>query len=87
MRIDINGAINGVARIRPKHLYGVDDATTSGGDSVELSTRAADLRAAMDALAAVPEVREERVNELRAQLDQGTFDPSVEALTAKLMPK
>jgi flagellar biosynthesis anti-sigma factor FlgM len=84
MRIDNNSSINGVQRIRPKHLYGLDDPAAAGRDSVELSTCAADMRAAMEALASVPEIREERVTELRAQMEQGTFDPAVDALAEKL---
>lgn len=87
MRIDNNGSINGVQRIRPKHFHGLDDAAALGRDSVEVSTRAADMAAAMDALAHTPEVREERVAELRAQLKQGTFDPAPDQLAEKLFRK
>jgi negative regulator of flagellin synthesis FlgM len=87
MRIDNNGSINSVQRIRPKHLHGLDDPAATGRDSVEVSTRAADMASAMDALASVPEVRAERVADLRAQLEQGTFDTAADALAEKLFRK
>ena len=87
MRIENNAGVGRVQGVRPKHLYGVEAAATAGQDTVELSARAAEIQAALDALAGVPEVREERVAELRAQLEQGTFDPAAEALAAKLLKR
>jgi len=73
--------------VRPKHLSGVDDPARLGQDSLDLSARAADIRTALDALAGAPEVREKEVAELRAQLEQGAFDPAVDALAEKLLQK
>ena len=57
------------------------------GDSVELSSRAADVRAAMEALQAAPAVRADRVADLSLQLEQGTLTTDGESLAAKLLKK
>jgi flagellar biosynthesis anti-sigma factor FlgM len=87
MRVENSASVNRVQGVRSKNLYGVEGTAGAGQDSVELSARAADLRTALNALAGLPEVREERVAELRAQLEQGSFDPAVDALAGKLLKK
>jgi flagellar biosynthesis anti-sigma factor FlgM len=87
MRIDQNGSIPRIQAVRSRFVGGLDEPPRTGADSVELSSRAADLRAAMEALQAAPAVREEQVARLREELEQGTFDPALGTLAAKLLPK
>lgn len=87
MRIDDTGAVNKAARIRPKHLFPVEETAGSGHDSLEVSSRAADIRTAMEALRSAPEVREERVAELSRQLEQGSLSLDPHALAEKLLRK
>jgi flagellar biosynthesis anti-sigma factor FlgM len=87
MRIDSNAMIQKVASLRPKSVGAVDGAAGVDGDSVELSARAADVRAAMEALQAAPAVRTDRVAELARQLEQGTLTTDGESLAAKLLKK
>jgi negative regulator of flagellin synthesis FlgM len=85
MRIDNNGSVNRVSGIRPKSLLPVEGASGSGGDSVEVSSRAADFRTAMEALTAAPEVREGRIAEISQQLAQGTLSLDGSSLAEKLL--
>lgn len=85
MRIDPNSSIGRILGIRPKSAVRTEATATSPRDSVELSTRAEDLRVALDALKEAPAVREELVATLRRQIEQGTFDTSAEALARKLL--
>ena len=85
MRIENNSGVNGVQGVRRKSACGIEDPGGRASDAVELSSRAADMRAAMDALQSAPPIRQERVLELRQQLDQGTFDTSADALAEKLL--
>ena len=85
MRIDNTSAVNRVKGIRPKSLLPVEEAAGSGRDSVEVSSRAADIQTAMNALRAAPEVRDERVVELSRQLEQGTLSLDGHSLAAKLL--
>ena len=48
-------------------------AATTGADQLALSSRAEEVKAARAALAEVPEVRAERVAELKAQVQAGTY--------------
>jgi negative regulator of flagellin synthesis FlgM len=83
MRIDTRQIIQQVPGVKPKGLPGAQE--TGPADSVDLSTRAADIQRAIDALKDVPEVREEQVEELRAQVEAGTFDASGDSIAEKLV--
>jgi hypothetical protein len=85
MRIENNTGLSRLQGVRRKPLSGVDPLEGHGRDAVEISARATDLRTAMEALQNAPAVREDRVAELRQQLKDETFDPSVDALVEKLM--
>ncbi len=87
MRIDSNSIIQQVSNVRPKTVNGTDAVAGKEVDSVELSTRAADFQAAMDALKGAPVVREDRVVELRRQLEAGTLTTDGDALAAKLLKR
>ncbi len=87
MRIDNNGSVSRVAGIRPRHLLPVDEPAGSSIDSVQVSSRAADIRVAMEALQSAPEVREDRVAELAGQLQQGTLTQDGSSLAEKLLKR
>jgi flagellar biosynthesis anti-sigma factor FlgM len=87
MRIENGTHVGRVQGVRPKGIGGVDEAHGPGIDSVELSSRAADFRAAMEALAAAPAIREEKVAQLREKVEQGSFDPACAELAARMLPK
>jgi negative regulator of flagellin synthesis FlgM len=57
----------------------------SGGDSVSLSPQARLLRAAREALAEVPEIREEKVAAIRAQIEAGTYKVDGEEIAGKMI--
>lgn len=84
MRIDNHLIVSRVRGIRPKSIQGVDQPAGTGADSMELSTRAADIRTAMEAITLAPEVRAEHVAELRGQIELGTYDTAIDALAHKL---
>jgi negative regulator of flagellin synthesis FlgM len=57
----------------------------SGGDSVSLSHQARWLQAAREALAEIPEIREERVAAIRAQIEAGTYKVDGEKIADKMI--
>lgn len=87
MRIDAYNQIN--------QLYGVGKTSksgktgrvngVSGTDQVSFSSIGKDMQIAKAALANVPDVREERVNELKTQIQNGTYNVSNESFADKLM--
>ena len=89
MRIDANRAAEPVRRVQGTNVRPLEGANSLPNDSVTISAKAADIRVAMQALEAskhAPEAREAEVEALRAQVEQGAFEPDLEALAAKLVP-
>ncbi len=84
MRIDSSLIIGRIQPMRPKNVGAVAGAP-AGVDSLEFSSRVEDLRSALDALKGVPPVREEKVSELRQQIEEGRFDTNLAALADKLL--
>lgn len=58
---------------------------TSTTDQVSFSTIGKDMQVAKTALASVPDVREDKVNALRASIANGTYQVSAESFADKLM--
>lgn len=56
-------------------------------DKIEISSQAREIQVAMKALKDVPDVREEKVNEIRAQIKNGTYKPSSEDVAEKLLER
>jgi negative regulator of flagellin synthesis FlgM len=55
------------------------------GDKVSLSSRVRELQAARTAAAAIPEVREEKVAAIRAQIEAGTYVVDGEKIADKMI--
>ncbi|HRE25726.1 MAG TPA: flagellar biosynthesis anti-sigma factor FlgM [Anaerolineales bacterium] len=91
MKIEPNG--NDIQRIEQVRAVRATQPTAptqasgavSGPDQAQFSNRGIELAKARTALSAVPEVREDRVAELRSQIQAGTYQVPVEALAEKLM--
>ncbi len=73
----------GVAREgdRPRQ----DDKAAARGDTLTLSPQAQEIQRLRQALARVPEVREERVRELTAAVATGAYQVSPEAVAAQML--
>lgn len=84
MRID---AMNQVSQIyqanRPKKVG--NDNKLSFADTLELSQAGKDMQVAKAAVAAAPAVRENRVAEIKAAMENGTWSVSDEDLAEKLL--
>ena len=57
----------------------------AAGDSVSLSPQVRELQAAREAYDALPEIREEKVAAIRAQIEAGTYKVDSEKIAAKMM--
>jgi negative regulator of flagellin synthesis FlgM len=58
---------------------------TSQGDTVSLSPQVRQMQAAREALAAMPEIREEKVAAIRAQIEAGTYKIDGEKIADKMI--
>jgi negative regulator of flagellin synthesis FlgM len=60
-------------------------AVNNGGESVHLSERAKQLQQAQKELEKIPEVRLERVNEIKEQIAAGTYEINSRKVAEKIM--
>lgn len=87
MRIDTNRPTQPVQSVQgTSAIRALEGANAIQGDSLTISSKAADIRLAMEAIKNAPDAREAEVESLRAQVKQGSFEPDLEALAAKLVP-
>lgn len=84
------GAYNQVAQLygnqSVKKDYNTNGAkTASTMDQVSFSSMGRDMQVARTALSSVPDVREDRVNELKASIANGTYHVSAEDFAEKVL--
>jgi len=60
-------------------------AKAGKADSVEISEQARELARAQQAVEAAPDVRADKVAELKKQIEEGTYNVPAEALADKLL--
>lgn len=73
-----SGALDKSTEIQPSR-------SPIAGDSVSLSPQVRELQAARSALAAMPEIREEKVAAIRAQFEAGTYVVDGEKIAGKMI--
>jgi negative regulator of flagellin synthesis FlgM len=54
-------------------------------DQISLSTAGKDMQVAKNALAKTPDVREDKVNDIKSQLESGSYNVDPEAFASKLL--
>lgn len=54
-------------------------------DEVSFSSTGKDMQVAKNALAATPDVREAKINDIKQRIESGTYEVSVDDFAAKLM--
>ena len=84
------GAYNQVAQIYgnqqvKKNQNSSQINATSTLDQVSFSTVGKDMQIAKNALSSVPDIRQNRVDELRASIANGTYQVSAESFADKLL--
>lgn len=75
--IQLNAYLNQVRQQQQNNVYqqqvGSGQAKGTGSDKVQLSERAREIQQAASALKAMPNVREEKVQHVKMDIDQGTY--------------
>ena len=88
MRID---AYNQVSRIynatKKTNVNKAGKIVLSDNDRLEISQSGKDYQIAKNAVASAPDVREDRVAEVKAKYESGNYNVSPEELVAKLVEK
>lgn len=74
----------GLEAARPVRESGASQGM-GGADQLELSNRAEEMKAARAALAETPEVRAQRVAELKAQVQAGTYQVDPDKVAERIL--
>lgn len=92
MRIEANGLSN--SRLsgiesgydgRAAERVESERSAAKSADEVRFSSTANDIRVATRAIGELPDVREDRVAELKARIQAGQYNPSAEEIAAKII--
>lgn len=54
-------------------------------DKIEISESSKDFQVAMNAFQKLPDIREDKVNELKEEISKGTYNPSPQDIAKKMM--
>lgn len=89
MKIDVNSVIN-IQKVNKAYGKNVAKTQKTSGvqlpsDKIEISSEARDVQVAMNAIKDVPDERTELVNKLKAQIKDGTYNPSAEDVAEKML--
>lgn len=87
MKINSQMRINSINKAYGKTVSKVNKKEKAGmkTDKIEISDEAKDFQVAMKAFSELPEVREERVDELKKQVQSGNYKPSAKDIATKMM--
>ena len=61
------------------------NAAVQPEEKVDLSTKAKDIQQAKNALNSLPDIREEKVQEIKAQVEKGTYNVNAEKIADKMV--
>lgn len=86
---DVNAQIVQQYQKNDSHAAGSDKRTVNSAammeEKVDLSTLAKDIQQAKKALSEVPDVREDKVQEIKNRIEKGTYNVSGEAIAGKMV--
>lgn len=86
MRIDAYNAISQTYGVKSKYKAGAV-AKTGSTDMVEISDFGKELQVAKQAVTSAPDIRADKVAELKSKIANGTYEVSGESFAEKLIAK
>lgn len=86
MRIDAYNQISQIYQTKSKPSVAKKDAV-KGSDKVEISQFGKDYQIAKQAVAAASDIREDKVADVKARIEAGTYSVSADDFAAKLAEK
>ncbi len=84
MKVTQSVGISNVMKAYGKHVKRTTKAKEAT-DKVEISSAARDMQVARKAFDSLPEIREDKVADIKQQIASGTYKPSAEQVIEKLM--
>ncbi len=87
MRITGNPNVQKILQSYSKQVNKAEEVKKANkpNDKVEISEEARMFQLAMKALKEVPDVREDKVSELKEQIESGTYQPSSKEVASKIL--
>jgi len=87
MRINNNVNIQQVIKGYNKNVGKVKQTgkTEMKRDQIEISQSSKDFQVAMDAFKKLPDVRQDKIDNIKSEIDKGTYKPSTEDIINKMM--
>lgn len=85
MRINGMQGVNQVYKSNKANKAYGSSATTSGKDTLALSSFAKDLSVAKAAVSKTPDVRQAKVDDLKQQMDAGTYNITANQVAQKIV--
>lgn len=85
MRIDAYMQVNQLYQSSKTKKAGASGQTSDKSDKFEISDFGKELSIARQAVSEAPDIREDKVNELKSAIDSGTYDMSMDRLADKLV--
>ncbi|MCM1307093.1 MAG: flagellar biosynthesis anti-sigma factor FlgM [Butyrivibrio sp.] len=86
MRIDAYNQVSRIYQTKNKPAV-TKKGAAKGADKVEISQFGRDYQVAKQAVAAASDVREDKVADMKARIEAGTYDVSADDFAAKLAEK
>ncbi|MCS7233109.1 MAG: flagellar biosynthesis anti-sigma factor FlgM [Synergistetes bacterium] len=77
--------LEGIKPIRKKIKFEEESKVSSADDKVEISSRAVELKIAKDALSKVPDIRKEKVEEIKKLIEEGKYNPDLKQVARKIL--
>ncbi len=85
MKITPSAGISGVLRAYGQGVKKLGAAEKTASDKMEISQAAKELQAAKKAFDALPEIRQDKVAEIKALMASGNYKPTAEDVIEKLL--
>lgn len=77
--------LEGIRPLKKKTKIEGENKVSSADDKLEISSRAIELKVAMEALSTLPEVRREKVEELKKLIEEGKYNPDPRQVARKML--
>jgi negative regulator of flagellin synthesis FlgM len=77
--------VNPVSAVKQKKSPNFEDALKFNDDDIAVSSFAREMANISNELAKVPEIREDKVRELKRQIEEGSYKPDLEVLAERLI--
>lgn len=77
--------LEGIKPSKKKLRVSEENRVSAPDDRVEISSKAMEIKVAMEALSSVPEVRKDKVEEIKRLIEEGKYNPDPKEVAKKMV--